>query len=167
MGEPAKEKEDKFYAYALRGEFEKKLKLLWLEWKNVPGFDKVRLGFGIDKKLAVIELDLKDKLPPASIAHNYGMVFEPVFNGMDVGWFPERYQRDQGKTYARQYPGLYYLVGVAERSLVFAQVTQGTFAMVGKELANVADTQGFPGNVERLQLVSRSMETKQGGNILE
>ncbi len=167
LGSPDKEKESKFYAFALRGKFEKGMKLLYLEWKKIPGFDSVKLGFGADHKLKEIQLDLKEKLPPAAIGNNYSLAFEPVFDGLDVGWFPGRYEQNQGKIYTTQFPQFYYLAGISERSIVFAMVTQGSLGFVGKTMAGVHDTQGFPGKVERLQLLGRSLETKQGHDLLK
>jgi len=166
LGPPKKEKEEKFYSLALRNEFDKETRLLWLEWKDVTGFDKVRLGFGSEKKLVVIHLDLKEKLPPAALAHNYRMAFEPAFDGMSVAAYPGRYEQSQGRIYTTQFPNSYYLVAVAERSLVFAWVTQGTMSMFGKQMLGMHDTQGFPGSVEALQLVGRSLLTKKGSDIL-
>ncbi len=167
LGPPDKQKESKFYAFALRGKFEKGVKLLYLEWKKIPGFDSVKLGFGADHKLREIQFDFKEKLPPDAISNNYALAFEPVFDGLDVGWFPDRYEQNQGKVYTTQFPELYYLAAISEHSIIFATVTQSTFGYIGKTMVGVHDTQGFPGKVERMQLLGRSLETKQGRDLLQ
>lgn len=136
-----------------------------LEYKNpAPKVEKAWLTF-LDDRLVSIMLDMKQgTVSPNALSNIYGTSFRPVFDSLTVALSPRDFQRDRGEVYARSYPVVYHLVGVTDRSFVTAMISNSVG--VGKMLG-LPDGQGsFPGKVAFLQLISRTMENRDGTDVL-
>jgi hypothetical protein len=85
LGQPSSDKpENNFKPYPLDKRISTKGKAIrQLQYKNVPGFDLVKLYFA-DGKLAAIYLDLKEKIAASAIPNNYGIEFEPKISSIET-----------------------------------------------------------------------------------
>ena len=136
-----------------------------LEYKNPKsGVEKAWLAFLNDRLISVM-LDMKEgTVSPNALSSIYGAPFRPIFDPLTVALNPRDFQRDRGEVYARSYPVTYYLTSVTERSFITAMVVNGVG--VGKMLG-LPDKQGtFPGKVAFVQLISRTMENRDGSDAL-
>lgn len=136
-----------------------------LEYKNPSsGVEKAWLTF-LDEKLVSVMLDMKEgTVSPNALSNIYGTPFRPIFDSLTLALSPRDFQRDRGEVYARSYPVTYHLAGVTERSFVTAMVVNGVG--VGKMLG-LPDKQGvFPGKVAFVQLISRTLENRDGADAL-
>lgn len=137
-----------------------------LEYKNpASGVEKAWLTF-LDNRLVSIMLDIKEgTVSPNALSSIYGTQFRPVFDSLTLALNPKDFQRDRGEIYARYYPVVYHLAGVTERSFVTAMVHNE----VGFSKAlGLPDQQGsFPGKVAFVQLISRTMENRDGADALK
>lgn len=136
-----------------------------LEYKNpASGVEKAWIFF-LDDRLVSIMLDMKEgTVSPNALSNIYGTPFRPIFDSLTLALSPRDFQRDRGEVYARSYPVNYYLAGVTERSFVTAVVYNSVG--VGKMLG-LPDGQGsFPGKVAFVQLISRTMENRDGADAL-
>lgn len=138
-----------------------------LEFKKPEGIDKAILCF-LDNKLVMIELDLKSGISPNGLANIYGVSFRPMVSEVSEGLNPRDFERDQGRVYPRVYPVTYYMVAVSPQSFISAMV--GNVPSFGGALARtmgIPDREGsFPGKVEILQIISRTLENRDGADQL-
>lgn len=136
-----------------------------LEYKNpASGVEKAWLTY-LNDRLVSVMLDMKEgTVSPNALANIYGTPFRPIFDSLTLALNPRDFQRDRGEIYARSYPVTYHLAGVTERSFVTAMVVNGVG--VGKMLG-LPDRQGsFPGKVAFVQLISRTVENRDGADAL-
>lgn len=136
-----------------------------LEYKNpISGVEKAWLFF-FDDRLVSVMLDMKEgTVSPNALSNIYGTPFRPIFDSLTLALSPRDFQRDRGEVYARSYPVTYHLAGVTERSFVTAMVYNSVG--IGKMLG-LPDGQGsFPGKVSFVQLISRTMENRDGSDAL-
>jgi hypothetical protein len=136
-----------------------------LEYKNpASGVERVWLFF-LDDRLISVMLDMKEgTVSPNALSSIYGAPFRPIFDPLTLALSPRDFQRDRGEVYARSYPVTYHLASVTERSFVTAMVVNSVG--VGKMLG-LPDRQGsFPGKVAFVQLISRTMENRDGSDAL-
>ena len=136
-----------------------------LEYKNpTSGVEKAWLTF-LDDRLVSVMLDMKEgTVSPNALAGIYSTPFRPIFDSLTLALNPRDFQRHQGEVYARSYPVTYHLAGVTERSFITAMVVNGVG--VGKMLGLPDKTGSFPGKVAFVQLISRSMENRDGADAL-
>lgn len=76
----------------------------------------------------------------------------------------------QGKAYPKSFPGFYNVVAVAPGAVVNAYVSNSSIgAILSKGLGSGIDTAGggFPGKVTAIQLLSRRLENRAGGELLK
>jgi hypothetical protein len=136
-----------------------------LEYKNPAlGVEKAWLAF-LDDRLVSVMLDMKEgTVSPNALSNIYGTPFRPVFDPLTLALNPRDFQRDRGEVYARSYPVTYYLTSVTERSFITAMVYNSVG--IGKMLG-LPDSQGsFPGKVAFVQIISRTMENRDGADAL-
>jgi hypothetical protein len=138
-----------------------------LQFKNVEGMDKVFLSF-LDGKLVAIDLDIKKEFAAQSLGNSYGVEFRPVFSGLTKALHPEKFERMQGRDYPRTYPTVYRLVAVTPKSFLNATVGNASFGAAFRDLGGVTESEGtFPGKVVWMQLVSRTLENRDGADVLK
>lgn len=139
-----------------------------LEFKKPEGIDKAWLTF-LDGKLVAIMLDVKKGIAPAGLSNIYGIEFQPMVGAADAGFRPRDYERNQGRVYPKTYPTVYSMVGVSEKSFVDAMVSNvPSFGGALARSAGIPDQPGtFPGRVEFVTLISRTLENRDGADVLK
>lgn len=164
LGTPNADKTDSFRVYKIEDWLTKSIReKKWrrLEYKNVEGFDKVILAF--DTKLVFIELNPK-KLDPDVLENAYGVSFTMTADKFIRAMEPGRISNETGRT--RSFPSFYYLYAKPEKTFILASVANTSFgAMLGAKSIN--DDVGFPGKVTILQIISRTLENRDGVEILK
>jgi len=140
-----------------------------LEYKNPKaGVEKVWLAF-LDDKLVSILMDLKEgTVSPNGLGSIYGLEFQPLIGQAELGFSPRDYERNQGKIYPKNYPTVYHLTAASERSFVVAMVGNvPSFGGVFAKGLGVPDKPGsFPGKVMFIQILSRTLENRDGADVL-
>ncbi|MEK6284019.1 MAG: hypothetical protein AABN95_27035 [Acidobacteriota bacterium] len=171
LGKPAKDKIGSVSAQEIDNWLTKKRKekiFRNVQFDKPEGMKKVFLSF-LDDKLVMITLQLKNSISPEAISNIYGVPFEPKIGAMNIALNPRDFEHNQGKIYPKTYPTVYSMVAVSERSFVTAMVTNvpSLLGALGKS-AGVADKPGsFPGKVEFITLVSRTLENRDGADVLK
>lgn len=169
LGEPKKDKIDSLQVFGIRDWLSKQIKdkkFRLLGYEKIEGLDFVWLGF-LNDKLVFIKLDPK-KLPTNALARAYGVEFAPNFDGINVAFNPKNYERNQGKLYPTNYPAVYDLIAVSEKTFLCAAVSNGSFGSILKEAMGVPDsTISFPGKIIYLLIVSRKLENLDGVDQLK
>jgi hypothetical protein len=169
LGKPKKDKTDSLQIFGIKDWLTKDIKqkkYRVLGYEKTEGLDSVLLGF-LNDKLMLIKLDPK-KLPTNALARAYGITFAPNFNGIDIAFNPKNYERNQGKVYPKNYPAIYDLIAVSEKTFLCAAVDNGGFGSIMKEAMGVPDsTVGFPGKILYIQIVSRKLENFDGVDQLK
>jgi hypothetical protein len=160
LGKPKKDKTDSLQIFGIRDWLIKDIKqkkYRILSYEKIEGLDSVGLGF-VDDKLIFIKLDPKN-LPTNALARAYGIDFAPNFSGINVAFNPKNFERNQGKLYPKNYPSVYDLIAVSEKTFLCAAIDNSSFNSVFKEAIGIPDsTISFPGKVTYLQIVSRKLE---------
>lgn len=164
LGKPNADKTDSFRVYKIEDWFTKSIReKKWrrLEYKNVEGFDKVILAF--DTKLVFIELNPK-KLDPDILENAYGVPFTATFNKFERALTPGNVGRETGRV--QSYPVFYYLYAKAPKTILLAGVGNSSLgSILGSKAIN--DDIGFPGKVAYLQIISRTLENRDGIETLK
>jgi hypothetical protein len=166
LGKPVEDKTDSFRVYKIEDWITKSIrekKYRRLEYKNLEGLNKVILAFA-DSKLVFIELN-PEKLDPDVLENAYGVAFTPTFAKTDIALNRGNYSRDNGIK-AKSYGPFYYLYATAPKTFLVAGVSNSSLgSILGAKAVN--DDIGYPGKVVQLQLVSRTLENKDGVNVLK
>jgi len=167
LGKADEDKTDSFRVYKIDEWVTKEIrekKYRRLEYKTVEGFEKVILCFK-ENKLVFIELNPK-KLSPNVLAKSYEVPFKPVFSKFDQSLNRRDFERDNGDLKAKKYPSFYYLVAVAEKTFLLASVSNTSIgSLLGSKSNN--DDLDLPGKVAQFQIISRTLENKEGQNLLK
>jgi len=145
----------------------KKTSFRMLEFDKIEGFSKVKLFF-LEGTLRAIELSPK-KLEAALVSKSYGVDFEPILPGGLSNVPSGRLATDSRVNRSIEFPTVYYLMHRAELSFIFVLVdnvslrsTLGTI-LVGP----MDDVNSVPGKAGVIQLLSRSLETTKGSDLLK
>lgn len=169
LGKPKKDKTDSLQIFGIKDWLTKDIKqkkYRVLGYEKPEGLDYVVLGF-LNDKLVFIRLDPKN-LPTNALARAYGIDFAPNFKGIDVAFNPKNFERNQGKVYPKNYPAVYDLIAVSEKTFLCAAVDNSSFSSLLKEAMGVPDsTISFPGKIIYLQIVSRKLENLDGVDQLK
>ena len=172
FGAPEKDEQSKLYFIQPKwiSKQAKDNKYRKLEFKKVENFNKVQFYFDSKNILKIIDLDpdKKNNIPPENLTKAYGLEFAPIFAALDEAFNPQDFKREQGKAYARSYPTYYRLGGADERVFVLAGIDNSSFgAILGKSMGVPNQANSLPGKVTTIQLISRSLENKDGINTLK
>ena len=165
LGTPSDEKTGAFGAPRIDSQLSKDRKnrtFRHLIFKRVADMNKVTLTFSASK-LVGITLDLDESLSPNILSKTYGIDFRPSFSSWDEALSPGQFERHQGKLYAKKYPTVYYLIAKSDRSFVSAMVTNNSF----KSILGPDDPDSLPGKVTLIYIVSRTLENRDGADILK
>jgi hypothetical protein len=139
------------------------------EYKNpVEGVERAWLFF-LEGKLVAIMLDMKEGMvTPNGLSGIYGVEFQPVVGTADLALSPRDFERHQGKIYPKTYPTIYHLTAASEHSFVTAMISNvPSFGGAFAKGVGVPDKPGsFPGQVSFIQLISRTLENKDGAEAL-
>jgi hypothetical protein len=164
LGKPDKDKIDRLVVYDLHRwvtekQNEKVFRNLEFSLGEKGGRQRALLSF-LKDKLVMITLDFKSETVDAnSLSNIYGVRFDPMIEAVDMAIFEKDYERHQGKVYPQTYPSVYALVAVAERSLILAKVgiAPTVLRKLGKAMGMSDEPGSYPGKVEIVQLISRSL----------
>lgn len=165
LGIPSVDKLDSFRVYKIEDWVTKAIrekKFRRLEYKNIEGLDKVILAFQ-DSKLVFIELNPK-KLDPDALENAFGVEFTPAFSKFDKALSPGNFGKETGR--AKSFPTFYYLYATAPKTFLVAGINNSSFgSLLGTKGVN--DDIGFPGKVMQLQFISRTLENRDGTDVLK
>jgi hypothetical protein len=139
-----------------------------LEWKKLEGLDGAKLSFR-EGRLARICLDLsKEKeFAAASISGIYKLEFRPRIDSISEGLFGPVGGRPDSGLKNVSYPVVYSLLTQTERVWLAAMVGNSGFkhAMFGDGDTS-KDTGAYPGRVQLIEIVSRTLENRDGAEVL-
>lgn len=171
LGQPASDKIGKLYVFKIQSWLSKRTKekiFRTLEFKKPEGIDKARLSF-LDNKLVAIDLDVKKGIAPVALANIYGIEFQPLVGAADIAFNPRDYEQNQGRVYPKTYPVTYSMVAVSKNSFIDAMISNvPSFGGALTRSMGIPDQPGtFPGRVETITMVSRSLENKDGVDVLK
>ena len=158
-GKPKRETVHKseFYTGPLSGQEKKNLRILTYEKSD--GWEKVKLSV-LDDRLVSIELWPKNKtLEAASLPTRFGLDFlfvEAFAKGVDLGSFEGQKETSVPKVY----PTTYYMLAVAGDRYVTAFINNGSLKAIFKDGFKKPTIAMFPGYVESITIVTRTLETK-------
>lgn len=158
LGKPKKDKISGFKPYPLEKRFNLKGEFRHFQYKKLTGVKNAELVF-TQGKLISIFLELEKSIPATALQNIYGVVFEPKFSNMD-----KAFNSGQGG-----FPVAYNLVAKTEHSYVSALVTQSamSYALLGGGSRGSNSDGAFPGKTKLIQLISRSLETNEGVDVLK
>jgi hypothetical protein len=168
LGQPVSDKSESFRPYPFDKRISTKGRTFrHLKFKEIKGLDSARLVF-TDDKLVCIFLDLKEKIAASAIQNNYGIDFEPKISAMNSSSNPNDYERHEGKLYPKNYPAGYYLVGTTPEVWIGAAIDNSSFGslMLGSSRGSTGSG-AFPGKAVSLIILSRSLENKEGADVLK
>ncbi|HYX29346.1 MAG TPA: hypothetical protein VE863_12345 [Pyrinomonadaceae bacterium] len=168
LGQPANDKDDSFRPYPFDKRISTKGKTFrHLKFKDIKGLNYAELVFA-DNKLVSISLNFKEKIPATAIQNDYGVDFEPKIGGFESSSNPRDYERHEGKLYPKNYPPGYYLVATTERVWIGAAIDNSSFAsmMLGSSRGSTGGG-AFPGKAVSVIIVSRSLENREGSDVLK
>lgn len=168
LGQPDSDKDESFRPYPFDKRISTKGKSFrHLKFKEVKGLDSARLVF-TDNKLVCISLDLKEHIPASAIQNNYGIEFEPKIGAGSSSSNPRDYERHEGKLYPKNYPAGYYLVGATPEVWIGAAITNSSFGsmMLGSSRGSTG-AGAFPGKAMSVIILSRSLENREGADVLK
>jgi hypothetical protein len=138
-----------------------------LEYRNLEGIDKAWFYFD-NNKLAQIMLDLDEEVAAQALPNIYNLQFRPVIGRFAQAVTPQNFPREQGQVYPREYPIVYHLVSVSDRTVVLAMINNVPSILGAlSRSAGIPDQAGeFPGKVQFLQIISRTLENRDGSDVL-
>jgi hypothetical protein len=168
LGQPISDKDESFRPYPFDKRISTKGKTFrHLKFKEVKGLDSARLVF-TDNKLVCISLDLKEHIPASAIQNNYGIEFEPKIGALSSSSNPRDYERHEGKLYPKNYPAGYYLVGMTPEVWIGAAIKNSSFGsmMLGSSRGSTGSG-AFPGKAMSVIILSRSLENREGADVLK
>jgi len=167
LGTPNKDKNNQKFRTVVGDWIDKDMRYRKLEYKDLEGIKKANLYFA-DEILKAIELEPREKINPNSLAGAYGIDFIPKVGGLNIAFRPQDYERNQGKIYPKNYPLVYNLIGVSDKTFIVARVEQGAFSSFGKTIAGIEDDgASFPGKVNFVQLIAKSLQDQKGLDALK
>jgi hypothetical protein len=160
LGQASKDKIEGFKPYPLEKRFNLKGEFRHLQYKKLPGVESAELVFTKGKLISIL-LELDKSIPAAALQNIYGVEFEPKFSALSSGGL----EQNRGKLFARNYPPAYSLIAKTEHSYVSAFVQIGIFS--ADSTRGSTGEGAFPGKTKRVQLISRSLETHEGADVLK
>jgi hypothetical protein len=167
LGKPDSDKLDSFRVYKIDKILTKQIRektYRRLEYKSVEGFDKVILAFS-NERLVFIELNPK-KLSPNVLEGAYGIKLQPLFGKFEIAMHNDKYERDAGELKAKEYPVFYYLFSKSPNTFILASIGNSSIGSI-LGTSGINDGISFPGKVEQLQIISRTLENKDNADILK
>jgi hypothetical protein len=145
----------------------KKTKFTKLSYKNLEGFDGSELYF-LDDILVAIELELKDALPSASLIDAYENKFFPLV-GNHLGMSPAELMDDSRPIIYPEdgFPLQYYLASANDEVIGLAFAAIGFKQRMKYLGATTIPAKTMPGEIKKIQLISRRLESKKKIELLK
>lgn len=132
----------------------------------IKGFDDVKLIFK-DNKLVCISLE-PEKLEANLLALSYEGDFVYLSDKLNESMRPGDFERNEGRSFPKSYPTVYYLMNKSESSYAFAMVDNGSFgSILGKSMGVRDASESLPGKIAVIQLISTSLQTSKGTDLLK
>jgi len=143
-----------------------KQELPHLRWEDVAGMKSVDAYF-LDGKLVALDLILKAEVRAAALESIYGVEFKHLIsNAGRIAAGPGAYQRDGGETFSNTEEAAYHVGAKAERSFLVAWCEVG-FGEGLKRAYGAGTDSARAGKVRNLQIYSRAVENRDGGEVLK
>ena len=145
----------------------KEIKFRKLTYKNISGFSEVSLYFSNDV-LAIIELELKDKLPASSLIDAYENKFFPLV-GNHQGMTPSELRDDSRPIIYPEdgFPLQYYLASANDEAIGLAYAVIGFKQRAKYFGSDRIPAKNMPGNIQKIQLISKKLENKKQIDLLK
>lgn len=143
-----------------------------VKFKGLDGFDSAVLYFRNDI-LVVIELDLKKDLSASALVDAYDSKFSPLVGNFASGVTPGDLAEGKREViYPERFPLAYQMAAANEKSIGLAYASAGmaeAFAagMMTPMGGRPGLTGSLPGLVRKLQLISRTLESTKGTDLLK
>jgi hypothetical protein len=141
-----------------------------LTYEDLEGIKSVTLVFR-NERLVLIELHPKKKISASTLPGLYSIEFVPKVSGMETAFNPRDYERNQGRIYPKNYPVVYYLIALTPNSYVSAMIENGGLGNMllgsSRGQAGAGDLGGFPGSATVIQIISRTLENREGADVLK
>lgn len=173
LGQPMKDKMESTRTYPLNKRLildHNSKDVRRLAYKKLEGIKEADLFFK-DNKLVLIQLQLEKKVDASAVSRIYGISFTPKISGAELSLSPGDYETHKGNTYPRNFPVVYYLIGLSDQTYVSAMVENGGVGNIlfGSRRGKIGeeDGAGFPGKIGRIQIISRVLENRQGEDVLK
>jgi hypothetical protein len=174
LGQPKKDKVDRLMVYQLgrwvsKKQKEKVFRNLEFKLDEKQGVQKATASF-LDDKLVMLTLDLKSgAVAPNGLSNIYGIQFQPMVGAMDIAFNPRQFEQNQGKIYPKTYPTVYSLVAASEKTFIGAMIgnVPSFMGALGKSMGMPDEPGSFPGKVEFVQIISRTLENRDGADVLK
>jgi hypothetical protein len=141
-----------------------------LYYEKLPGVEHAEIVFK-DNKLVALEIHPEKSIPAGNVPNLYGLEFTPKIGKGDQLLSPKDYESNRGNVYPKNYPVAYNLVAQTEKTFISAFVSNVGMGSIllgsrrGKTGAD--DLGGFPGKVEFIQIISRTLENRTGADVLK
>lgn len=133
---------------------------------SIEGFKDVKLTFRNDK-LVSITLEPKE-LGANALPRSYETEFVYLSDKFSESMNPRDFERNQGKSYPKSYPAVYFLMHKADQSYVFAMIANNSFgSLLGKSMGVKDASESLPGKVAMIQLISRNLEETKSKDLLK
>ena len=151
-----------------------KEKIPAMQWRDIHGMQGVSLFF-LNDKLVAIDLFLKAEVRAAALEALYGAKFQHLIsnakrdfdNSIRAGNGQEpAYQRDRGETFSNVNNGMYHIGAKTEKSFIVALCNVGIKESMKRDLGAGTDSTR-PGKVMMIQLYSRTLENRDGEDVLK
>lgn len=168
LGQPKNNKPQKIRIQKIGDWLSKAIKqeLPRLQWENVAGMKTVDAYF-LNGKLVALDLLLKSEVRAAALDSIYGVQFKHLISNAGRNTAnPGEYQRDRGETFSNKDEVLYHVGAKAERAFLVAWCEVG-FGEGLKRAYGTGTDGDRPGKVRQLQLFARSLENKDGADVLK
>jgi hypothetical protein len=138
-----------------------------LHYENIEGFHDVKLGFDLKSKLVLIHLEPNKITAQAFLASYPDLDFR---YGNEVQ-SPSDFKRPRVNS-DRPYKldVVYLLVSVTDNAIIFGQAGNATGSVMSDLFGGGKERQAgrsVPGNVGVIQMVSRTLENRDGSNLLK
>jgi hypothetical protein len=131
-----------------------------LRFKNIEGFKYAELSF-LEDKLVMIDLVPEKKIDASSLSTIYGIPFESRFSSLDRA--SKFFHPDPGN-----FPSVYYLHGPVKEVFIGAMIGNTGLGAVLRASTGLPDSDThYPGKVGQIQIVSRTLENKDGADLLK
>lgn len=171
LGKPKTDKDNEAYRPLKFNEWfdvkEKNFRVLHYEdAQKVEGFKDVKLYFR-KGKLVAIWLE-PEKLEANSLEMAYDAEFRYLSDKFSESMNPRDFERNQGRSYPKSFPTVYFLMNKNDSTYAFAMIANNSFGSIfGKSMGVKDASESLPGKVAIINLISKSLESKAGVNLLK